>query len=159
MNTLDIEIALMEKYDVSKKIIVHNVHWGVANLHECDILILSSSNYATEIEIKISKQDLKNDILKSHGHIHNHIKEFYFCVPEKLKDFALDQIPLRAGLMIAVKGSNGRIKIEEVRKATKNRYAVKWSEAERTKLLWLGCMRILNLKKAVKRAKQNKIKA
>lgn len=60
ITTLDMEIVLMEYFGVNRNIIVPNVSWGL-NLHECDLLIFSKSGYATEVEIKISKQDLLKD--------------------------------------------------------------------------------------------------
>ena len=85
MTTLEIEIALMEHFNVRQNSIVPNISWGIANLHECDILVLSKSNYATEVEIKISKSGLLKDKEKKHGHNHNHIARLYFAVPKKLK--------------------------------------------------------------------------
>lgn len=58
MNTLEIETAIAMKLDIRKHIIVPNISWG-AGLHECDLLVINKSGYATEIEIKISKSDLK----------------------------------------------------------------------------------------------------
>lgn len=138
------EIAMMQFFDVRQNIIVPNVSWGVANLHECDLLVLSDSNYAAEIEIKISKSDLLNDKLKTHGHIHNHIARFFFAVPEELKDVALDVIPDRAGLYI-LKSIQHRPKL--IKKCKRNPEAVRWSADERLKLAHLGTMRILNLKR------------
>lgn len=63
MTTLEMEIALMRELNIRKNIIVPNVSFGMyfkgyGALHECDLLCLSKSGYATEIEIKIIKSDL-----------------------------------------------------------------------------------------------------
>ena len=86
MKTIDVEIAIMQMYGVRKNIIVPNCSWGikregVGELHECDLLILSKDNYATEIEIKISKQDLLKDKDKPHAHDSDFIKRLFFAVP------------------------------------------------------------------------------
>jgi len=146
MKTIDVEVALMEKYKVNKKIIVPNVSWGLnIELHECDLLILTRTGYATEIEIKISKSDLLKDKDKLHSHNHNHIKTFYFCVPEKLQEIALKEIPERAGLYVIT----NKHKIMEIKKPINNKECVKWSEELMYKLAKLGAMRILNLKKRI----------
>jgi len=146
LKTIDIEVALMMHYKVNKKLIVPNVSWGLGiGLHECDLLILTPTGYATEIEIKISKADLLTDKNKKHSHLHNHIKYFYFCVPEKLEEIALTEIPARAGLYVI----NDKFKIKEVRKPINNKECVKWDEQLMFKLAKLGTMRILTLKKNI----------
>jgi len=146
MKTIDVEIALMDYYKVNKKLIVPNVSWGMGiGLHECDLLILTPTGYATEIEIKVSKGDLLKDKFKPHAHKHNHIKSFYFCVPEKLKEIALNDIPSRAGLLVI----SDKMKITEIRKPTHNTTAIKWDEHLMFKLAKLGTMRILTLKKNI----------
>jgi len=149
MTTIEMEIAIMRYMDIRKNIIVPNVSWGIVidykTLHECDLLILSKSGYATEIEIKISKSDLKQDIKKLHKHKHNAIKKFYFAVPVHLKEFALDNIPKHAGLIVVNEDS----KVEMVKTAEINKYAIKWKDKEKAKLLRLGCMRILGLKEKI----------
>ena len=95
MNTIDIEIAIANHFDYRRNIIVSNVSWGM-NIHECDLLVLTKSGYATEVEIKISKSDILRDKNKIHGHIHKKIKKLYFAVPENLRN-CVDFIPERAG--------------------------------------------------------------
>lgn len=146
MKTLQMEIALMKELNVRINIIVPNVSFGMClggkSLHECDLLSLSKSNYATEIEIKVSKSDLLKDKLKKHGHKHGHIKTLWFAVPEKLKEVALSEIPERAGLYIV----KNNMKVYVVKNPIINKKAKKWTEKERVQLLRLGAMRILTLK-------------
>ena len=146
MTTLEIEVALLNHYDVKQYVMVNGTHWGipvkVKPMHECDMLLLNKSGYATEIEIKISKQDLLKDKEKLHGHNHNLLKYLYFAVPEELKDLALKEIPERAGLIVITK--NNRVSI--IRKPLKNKSAIAWNEAERYNLMRLGTMRIKTLK-------------
>ncbi len=52
MKTIDIEIAVMAYLGIRKNLIVPNVSWGLVT-YEMDLLSLTQSRYATEIEIKI----------------------------------------------------------------------------------------------------------
>lgn len=145
MKVLEIEIMIMLFFGVRQNIIVPNVSWGIANLHECDVLVLSNHNYAAEIEIKTSKADILADKKKKHGHRHNHIARLFFAVPESLQDFALKHIPERAGLIVV--GSKDGVRWPRITKQCKrNKHAVEWTNTERMKLAHLGTMRVLGLK-------------
>ena len=105
MTTLDIEIAVIKGFNPRANLIVPNVSWGMhdrefRSLHECDVLILSSYGYATEVEIKISKAYLMKDWKKKNGHRHYLIRRLYYAVPPKLKQIALETIPAHAGLIV-----------------------------------------------------------
>lgn len=168
MKTLEMEIALMTEYDVRQNLIVPNVSWGLLpDFHECDLLILRKSMIGTEIEIKVSKSDLKADKKKKHDHTHKLIKDFYFAVPEELKDFALENIPDKAGLLIVrkyeanyydgynqVKYNKVRYDIKEVKECKPNKDYRKWSLDEKAKLQRLAAMRILTLKKNIFKLKK-----
>lgn len=160
--TLEMEIALMEYFNVRQNLIVPNVSWGLLpDFHECDLLILRNSMIGTEIEIKISKADLKKDKSKKHDHSHELIKDFYFSVPEELKDFALDNIPDKAGLYIVKKVicrysniekglyEKEEYRVDLVKKCLPNKNYRKWSIDEKGKLQRLAAMRILTLKKNI----------
>ena len=166
MTTLDIEIAIIKGSHIRQNIVVPNVSWGMVNndgvLHECDIIVLTPASYATEIEIKISKGDLLQDMNKRHCHKHNLIRKFYYAVPENLKQIALDVIPERAGLYVIseIEATNykwlkggGNIpipykyrRVTTVREAVINKDAVKWDDYQRFQLARFGAMRILGLK-------------
>ncbi|MEN6388850.1 MAG: hypothetical protein ABFD04_00405 [Syntrophomonas sp.] len=169
MTTLDLEIAMIKASHIRRNIVVPNVSWGMVNnngtLHECDIVVLTPYGYATEIEIKISKGDLLQDMNKRHCHKHNLIRKFYYAVPEKLKQIALDVIPERAGLYVVSEieatkykwlkgGGNVAIpykyrRVSIVKEATINKEAVKWDDFQRYQLARLGTMRILGLKEKI----------
>ncbi len=154
MKTIEMEIAIMKELDVRRNVIVPNVSWAFGSLHECDLLSLSKSGYATEIEIKVSKADLLKDKEKRHSHENDLISYFYFAVPEKLKEIALAEIPVRAGLYVIeefkVLNSNKKIlHVNKIRTAVKNAKSVKWSLENKLHLAHLGAMRILNLKKKI----------
>lgn len=156
MKTLDIEIAVMKYIGIRQNLIVPNVSWGIGsntfNLHECDILSLSKSGYATEVEIKVTKPDLLKDAKKWHGHHHNHIAYLFFAVPKLLEGIALANIPERAGLFVVDKYSNKTrtwFSVKQIRPCQKNSDAEKWSDQDRYKLARLGTMRILKLKEKI----------
>ena len=164
MTTLEVEIALMQYFDITKNLIVPNVT-DISRLvrFETDLLVLSKSNYATGIEIKVSKSDLKNDIKKkqwinptginrwtkksNYETYFNKFKRFYYAVPIKLKDDVIDQIPDWCGIITLEKNSrNNRVYVTEFRKPT-NIFNNKWTDAESYKLARLGTLRILKYKK------------
>lgn len=153
MNTLEIEIAMMSYLNVRQNIIVPNTSWGLhlggKDLHECDLLMLSKSGYATELEIKISRADLLKDAKKLHGHEHHYITNFYFVVPENLKSVALENIPDRAGLYVLARKNSGNLIVRLERKAKRSAHARKWAKDEVFNLARLGVMRILGLKRKV----------
>ena len=162
MKTIEMEIALMEYFNFRIGPIITNVSADsfLVN-HECDILRLSASGYATEVEIKISKADLLADKKKKHSHIDPRIKDFYFAVPKELEEFALSNIPDRAGLLVIrkikidyvniVKGFHTveEYRVEKVRKCEKCKNPVKWSDKTINNLNRLGSMRIHTLKKKI----------
>lgn len=83
----EIEVALAhdDKFNFVRNVISFNVNgWG-GNLplfHEADMIVLSKSGYLTEVEIKRSFADFKNDFKKDHQHANSKlVKNFYYCVP------------------------------------------------------------------------------
>jgi len=153
MKTIDIEIALMRKLGIRINLIVPNVSWGMDGMHECDLLCLSKSGYATEVEIKVSKADILNDKKKDHNHEHRLITYLYFAVPEKLEEFALKHIPSHAGLYIITTNDYGSMFVSTSRQAQKQK-GEKWSIEDRYKLARLGALRILGLKSKIKELKE-----
>ena len=141
------EVALMEHLGIRQNIIVPNVSWSFIN-YEADLVVLTKSNYATEIEIKVSKADLKKDKEKRHTHNSNYFKYLYFAVPKELVEFALTEIPEKAGLYEVYRSHrDNRYWVNQVRAPKLNKKCVKWKASERSYLAALGCMRILGLKK------------
>jgi len=149
ISTLEMECAIMNYFGVRQNIVVPNVFWSFF-IHEVDILSLSLSNYATEVEIKVSKSDLLADAKKKHNHESTLIKYLYFAVPDYLAEFALEHIPKRAGLFSVSRSVTGYRTLD----AEKNDIARKWSEKQVYDLLRVGVMRILGLKKKVLKYKE-----
>jgi hypothetical protein len=150
MKTLEMEIALATWWNYRSNLIIPRISWGF-DIHECDLLIVSSIGYLTEIEIKVSKTDLKNDINKTHKHFDKRIRNFYFAVPMYLKEFALENIQENAGLIIV--DENARLKSYrkciEVKKPIINKDAKKLSIEDQYKIARLGALKIWNLKKKI----------
>lgn len=143
----EIECLVAGLWGYRQNLVVPNVHWGMG-LHECDILILSKSGWASEIEIKVSKSDLKKDASKGHGHNSSKIKYLYFALPDFLAESEF--IPARAGVIAIIpvhKGIGFYAKL--IRHAEPNKSAKKWDEKDRAALMRLGCMRIWSLKSAL----------
>ena len=114
-----------------------------------DLLILYPSGWANEIEIKISKADLKADLKKKHNHNSDRIQKLYFAVPNYLKAEALELIPKKAGLFI-VDQIDGFYKVYIEKTPTINKLARKLNEAEINKLYHLMSMRIWSLKEHIR---------
>lgn len=177
MKTAEIEIALMREFDIRRNIIVPNISdWSTVLSFEADLLVLTKSGYATCIEIKVTKSDLKADLKKKHiKRLNNswkspytnkdgfntyfkNLKHFYYAVPEKLVECALEQIPDFAGLYSIKYSKNKNILSYNVRcvRPAKILFKRKWSESEIFSVTRLGTMRILGLKEGVVRLLKEK---
>lgn len=99
LNARDIEIAIAKMFNYRMNVIVPNVSWGLGLRCECDLLIVSQRRYATEIEIKVSKSDIKAD-KKKHPAAHKSglIRRFYYAVPDYLQD--CEALPADCGLIV-----------------------------------------------------------
>lgn len=160
------EIALMQYFNITKNLVVPNVT-NMSGLvgFETDLLVLSKSGYATGVEIKVSKSDLKNDLKKRHiKSLNDNIrpwnksakefyfepyKYFYYAVPEYLLEDAKKQIPEFSGLLIARRSitSYGQPYISITpKKQSDELFRTKWTKDEQYKLARLGAMRILKYK-------------
>lgn len=151
MKTIEMELKLVSYLDYRRNLIVPNVHWGL-NMHECDLLLLTQSGYATEIEIKISMADLRRDKHKAHGHRSGgRIKKLYFALPAKLKEKHLEEIealvPERAGIYFVYDDDERWCPVRVHREAVVNNNARKFTDDERYRMARLGALRIWNLKR------------
>jgi hypothetical protein len=148
ITTTEIETRVAGYFNYRKNIIVPNVSWGIG-LHECDLLVIRDSGYAIEVEIKISKSDLRADAKKEHHHLSNRIKELYFAIPDYLED-CIEYIPERAGVLVLSRYQGG-LSCYTKRKAKFNLNCRKFTQEEQLKVAHLGTMRIWNLKRQIKR--------
>jgi len=143
----DIEWALIKpqrsKFNFLKCIVVPNVSWGMVN-HECDLLALTKSDVAHEIEIKVSKSDLKADKRKRHNHPGGKlIKYLWFAGPESLEDAFVEYAPEKAGIILVYEDYAERpgMCYRVARHPKPNPMARKWTQEDRIRLARLGAMR------------------
>ncbi len=150
ITTPEMEVALACWLDYRQNLIVPNVFWAM-NFHECDLLVVSKAGYLTEIEIKITRADLRADAKKWHGHNSNRIKRLFFALPDYL-EHCVHMVPERAGI-IFVRPNAADVdpiwtpRCREIRPAQRNKVAHKISDTERYKIARLGALRIWNLKR------------
>jgi len=84
MTAIDIEEALYRRFSMKEYIAVPNVYWGLGINYEIDMFICNKkSKICSEIEIKISKSDLKADKKKKHQFRRIRIKKY----PRKCRTF------------------------------------------------------------------------
>jgi hypothetical protein len=148
MTTPQMEIILAKHFNPRTNLIVPNISWGLLN-HECDLLVLTPSGHAYEIEIKISKGDLISDKKKRHKHKSHMISKLFFAIPKKLEPYT-EYVPANAGILI-VDDKYSTVKIKREAKSN-NKY--KFTDVERYKLARLGTLRIWGLKEKIEKFKK-----
>lgn len=106
MTTTEIEYALVDKYVLCNKLVATGItkNCGVVS-HECDVLVVSSQNYITDFEIKVSVSDVKADLKKKHKHECPNIRATYFVLPKDILDKIICYIPDNFGVLAVVKTS------------------------------------------------------
>lgn len=150
MKSIDIEIAIAKHIGWRQHLIVPNISWGMG-LHECDLLICTKAGYLWEVEIKVSKADLKKDREKYHGHYNKKIRRLYFAIPNELyNDENISLIPERAGIFTIMELNDGRLFVKIQRTPKLNKNAKPIDIKERLKMAELGAMRIWSLKKKLR---------
>ena len=142
LTSLDIEVAVATLFKPRYNIIVPNVWWGMGFNYELDIIILTKANCTTEVEIKISIQDLKADFNKRFIHNSLMINKFYYAIPDTLLEKALSIIPVESGIITV---DSKRVAKIYRKSKTKNKY--RFTDKQRVKLLELCAMRVWTLKK------------
>ena len=146
------ECALAIWLNYRQNLIVPNVSWGISGLHECDLLVVSKAGYLTEIEIKVTRADLRADKKKWHGHESRRIKRLFFALPDYL-EHCIDMVPERAGIILVRPKANVPYvypyhqRCREIRKAQRNKDAGKITVTDRYKIARLGALRIWQLKR------------
>ena len=149
MKTIHMEIALAYYFRYRQNLIVPNISWSFFLHREIDLFVLTKSDYAYEVEIKVSKHDLIKDKEKLHRHISGKIKRLYFAIPEYLEDHT-EHIPQEAGIIAVNEDAPNWSdnKCELLRKPEdKSKY--KFSPEERLYLYKLMAMRIWGLKEKI----------
>lgn len=153
--TQQIELAVAKHFGYRQNLIVPNVYWGLGLNYEADLVVLRPSDWAIEVEIKITASDIKADLSKRRQHDSNLFRELYFAVPESLSSNA--SIPEHAGIL-SVGWREGRgWQLKKVRDAQRRKTARKWEPKTRQKLCELAAMRIWSLKEHLSNARERKV--
>ena len=164
-----IELAIMKEFDHRKNVIVPNVTsmMGIVPF-ETDMLVLTKAGMAYGFEIKVSKSDLVAEFKKRQHtdfdkwmynktgleHYYGKFKYFYFAVPERLKDYAMEIVPERFGIYSYYtwkRSGHATQHMEKFYEARKPLFLFnrKWNDKERFEVARLGAMRIYTLKKRI----------
>ncbi len=155
----DIILAMTDKGKpcaLGSHLVVPNVSWGF-KIHECDLLSVTNSRYATEVEIKISVADTKKDKEKTHGHKSDKVKYLYFAMPKEIYDKAKEFVPKRAGIYTVEAyywRKQLRYRVVCERKAEVNKTHRKLTEDEMDQLRRLATMRYFSLLRRYVREKR-----
>lgn len=147
MKTYEMELAIAEWLGPRSHLIVPNVSWGMLN-HEADLLCLSRSGYATEIEIKVSVSDLRRDHKKQHQHNHSLIRYLYFAVPVEMGDCWAD-VPAGAGIIVVDNSCPDHVYAswpKIIKPPRANPLARRFTIEQQYQLARLGTLRIWTLK-------------
>jgi hypothetical protein len=153
ITTAEMEVAVASWFGYRQNLVVPGVHWGL-DMHECDLLVVTKSGYCTEVEIKISRADLRADAKKRHGHRSQRIKYLYFAMPEFLEQ-AQHFVPARAGIILVRPADNLREpRCRVLRRPTCQKNSRKMTDSERYKVARLGALRIWGLKRKLLAANQ-----
>jgi hypothetical protein len=125
--------------------VVPEVGDGLGFNHRLDLLsIAMNSRIGTEIEIKVSKSDLKRDREKEHSHYDERIRQLYFAGPIELEEAFKEFAPPEAGIITVFHKGNYWQCV--VRRRPKPRKSYKpFTEKEIFALLRLGNMRYWSL--------------
>jgi len=127
--------------------VLPNVHWGMGFNHELDLLSITKPAFiGTEIEIKVSKSDLKRDLLKKHQHKDPRIRQLYFAGPVELEEAFFEYVPKQAGIITVFKNTKTTwrsltYQCTVRRNAKPEKYFTAFTQKEVFELLRLGNMR------------------
>ena len=139
------EVAVSKLIGWRENVIIPNVSWGFDLQHECDLLVMNSSRRLTEIEIKVSAQDLKRDFQKPHGHSSPKISRLVYAVPEKVLALAREIVPPQNGIIVVrFCDRKSRYEADWIRRCRHRGQPI--TEGEALRLLRLGCIRIWPMK-------------
>jgi hypothetical protein len=98
----EIELALVQHFGTERNFIIPNVSNGFRHIsYEIDLMIVTRSRYAYEVEIKISASDLRRDALKDKWRYcrdQHYFRKSYFAMPQELLKYQ-DLVPEHAGII------------------------------------------------------------
>lgn len=148
-----IELALIQFFEARRNFVIPNVKWGWRNLsYEIDLMVVTSSLYAYDIEIKISAGDLRRDLKKykwRYCREQHYFRRSYFAMPREMERYQ-DLVPKHAGvLLIGYDGRGHWLTTDEVRKPEQDGAAKKVTETELAQLGRLCMLRMWDLKRGI----------
>jgi len=130
---------------IRSHIVVPNVHWGLGFNHELDLLSVSMpGNIGTEIEIKVSRGDVKRDLEKEHCHYDERIRYLYFAGPRNLLGDFYKYVPEGAGIITV--SQTGIAKLRYDVRIMRNAKPLKQWKAAFTKDEVFNLMRLGNMR-------------
>ena len=138
----EVEIALSRYFDRRQYILVPNLSWSLLPW-ECDLALITKSDYLYEIEIKISKADLKRDLKKRKWLLYDRgkVKRTWFAYPEVMSDNS-ELVPEIAGILIVDK--HGFVK--QTKPPHDNPMAKKLNPHDKNTIMRLLNFRLWNMK-------------
>ncbi len=152
LNAAAIEVALARHFETNRNFCIPNVKWGFRSLsYEIDLMVVTTSMYAYEVEIKISAGDLRRDSKKWKwnycGSEHN-FRKSYFAMPEDMLKYQ-DLVPAHAGILTVRYNRRATwFEVVEARAPTLDGLAKKLTETEFAQLGRLCMLRMWDLKQA-----------
>lgn len=110
-------------------------------LYEADLIYISPADYVTEIEIKITIEDFRNDFKKKIFHSSPLVSRFYYAFPQELYKQHKAEINTAvkgiAGIVTVCSGMQTQFKIV----APKRKNAKKLTFNEKFNFMRIGCMK------------------
>ena len=152
LDTKELEVLVADFFNVRTKLIIPNVSWGFGLNYEADLVVVTKAKYAYEVELKVSKSDLKADMKKIKHFFKSEVfKYMYYAMPEDI--YVPEYVPEHAGVLLAYKhGESWYIRVEK--KPAVNKVKALTDEQYK-KLLELMAMRVWSMKKSyLKRRKK-----
>jgi hypothetical protein len=156
----EIELALAAYFDSRKNFMIPNVSNGWRYLtYEIDVMVVTASLYAYDIEIKVSASDLRRDALKDKWRYcreQHYFRKSFFAMPEAMLKYQ-ELVPEHAGI-IAVSYNERRYWYDAkvVREPVVDGLAKKVTEAELSQLGRLTMLRMWDLKHSVHRLQRER---
>ena len=100
LKTPELEMLVAEHFGIRTHLIIPNVYWGFGLNYEADLVVVTRAKYAYEIELKVSKSDLKADQNKTkHKFERKTFKRMYYAMPDYI--YEPDLVPEYAGVLLA----------------------------------------------------------
>jgi hypothetical protein len=154
ITSTEIELALATYFDSRKNFMIPNVSNGWRYLtYEIDVMVVTASLYAYDIEIKVSASDLRRDALKDKWRYcreQHYFRKSYFAMPETMRQHQ-DLVPAHAGIILV--SYNERrywYDAKVVREPVVDKLAEKVTESELAQLGRLAMLRMWDLKRNVR---------